>query len=62
MKDRRKLSFRDWIGILLVLMNIAFFVIVKFNDLKHLEKYSYRIGSKLEEMCERVARIEGKLE
>jgi peptidoglycan hydrolase CwlO-like protein len=58
---------KEWLPLIIVGFNAAFFVIVKFNDLVHLDKKLDKIEKKLEDMdkkldttSERISKQEGK--
>jgi hypothetical protein len=58
---------KEWLPLIVIGFNVAMFVIIKFNDMKHLEASIKRIEDCVlkitEETCkngERIATIEGK--
>lgn len=58
---------KEYIPLIVMGFNVAIFVVIKFNDMKHFEEAMKRMESKLdkldEDICdtgERVAALEGK--
>ena len=58
---------KEWLPLIVIGFNVAMFIIIKFNDMKHLELAIQRIEDCVkkitEESCkngERIAKIEGK--
>jgi len=58
---------KEWIPLIVIGFNVAMFIVIKFNDMKHIEAAVARIEKSVADMekilCktgERVATIEGK--
>ena len=49
------------VAIGMMVVNIVVLVIIKFNDLKHLEKSVDGMSLKVDDLCNRVSKIEGHL-
>jgi len=56
------------ISLIILIINLAMFIAIKFNDLKHLEiavkelrQTNKETGEKVDKLSNRISRIEGKL-
>lgn len=47
--------------LLSIIGNIAICLIIKYNDLSHLEKAVTKLDTKMDQISERVSKIEGQL-
>jgi len=49
------------ITLLSIICNVIICLIIKYNDLSHLEKTVNKLDTKMDELSERVSNIEGQL-
>ena len=52
----------DLIVLVLLFINVIITMAIKYNDIKHIEKIVDEIGIKVDNLCERVSKIEGHLD
>lgn len=53
------MKFKTWVPIILLILNLVATVVTKFNDIKHISEDLKTVIIKVDDLCQRMSRIEG---